>query len=94
MKLEFPGLDAIGGPCYIGTGCFHRRDALCGKKYDETCKVDWKRLNRGKVEETAEVLEETCKVLASCSFEQNTEWGNEVCYTLIFVHMSRNQCPN
>ncbi|KAA3486459.1 cellulose synthase-like protein E1 isoform X3 [Gossypium australe] len=76
--LEFPGLDANGGPCYIGTGCFHRRDALCGKKYNETCKVDWKRLNRREVEENATVLEETCKVLASCSFEQNTQWGNEM----------------
>ncbi|MBA0668633.1 hypothetical protein Goklo_001524, partial [Gossypium klotzschianum] len=77
-KLEFPGLDANGGPCYIGTGCFHRRDALCGKKYDKTCKVGWKRLNRREVEENATVLEETCKVLASCSFEQNTQWGNEM----------------
>ncbi|PPD80508.1 hypothetical protein GOBAR_DD22568 [Gossypium barbadense] len=78
MKLEFPGLDANGGPCYIGTGCFHRRDALCRKKYDKTCKVGWKRLNRREVEEKATVLEETCKVLASCSFEQNTQWGNEM----------------
>ncbi|KAB1995901.1 hypothetical protein ES319_D13G192900v1 [Gossypium barbadense] len=77
-KLEFPGLDANGGPCYIGTGCFHRRDALCRKKYDKTCKVGWKRLNRREVEEKATVLEETCKVLASCSFEQNTQWGNEM----------------
>ncbi|KAL4340603.1 hypothetical protein GQ457_08G005710 [Hibiscus cannabinus] len=77
-KLEFPGFDANGGPCYIGTGCFHRRDALCGKKYDETCKVDWKRLNHRRVEESASVLEATCKVLASCSFEQNSPWGKEM----------------
>nr|KJB82384.1 hypothetical protein B456_013G193300 [Gossypium raimondii] len=72
----------------------HGRDALCGKKYDKTCKVGWKRLNRREVEENATVLEGTCKVLASCSFEQNTQWGNEVCYTLLFVHMSHNLCPN
>ncbi|KAK8507546.1 hypothetical protein V6N12_072801 [Hibiscus sabdariffa] len=77
-KLEFPGFDANGGPCYIGTGCFHRREALCGKKYDETCKVDWKRLNHRRVEESASVLEATCKVLASCSFEQNSPWGKEM----------------
>ncbi|XP_039028210.1 cellulose synthase-like protein E6 [Hibiscus syriacus] len=77
-KVEFPGLDANGGPCYIGTGCFHRREALSGKKYDETCKVDWKRLNHTRVEESTIVVEETCKVLASCSFEQNSPWGKEM----------------
>ncbi|KAK6289067.1 hypothetical protein POUND7_000608 [Theobroma cacao] len=78
QKLEFPGLDANGGPCYIGSGCFHRREALCGKKYDKDCKVDWKRLHERKVKESASVLEETCKVLASCTFEQNTQWGKEM----------------
>ncbi|XVF30803.1 hypothetical protein REPUB_Repub16aG0089700 [Reevesia pubescens] len=77
-KMELPGLDANGGPCYIGTGCFHRRQALCGKKYDENCKVDRKKLNDRKIEESGSVLEETCKVLASCTFEQNTLWGKEV----------------
>ncbi|XVF30802.1 hypothetical protein REPUB_Repub16aG0089600 [Reevesia pubescens] len=77
-KLEFPGLDANGGPCYIGTGCFHRREALSGKKYDKECMVDWKRLNSRKVKESASVLEETCKVLASCTFEHNTLWGKEM----------------
>ncbi|XVF06600.1 hypothetical protein REPUB_Repub06bG0063100 [Reevesia pubescens] len=77
-QVEFQGLDANGGPCYIGSGCFHRREALSGKKYDKDCKIDWKRLNDGKVEESACVLEETCKVLASCTFEQNTLWGKEM----------------
>ncbi|KAK8504571.1 hypothetical protein V6N11_019250 [Hibiscus sabdariffa] len=78
QKLEFRGLDANGGPCYIGTGCFHRREALCGKKYDINYKVDWKKLNQTRVEEHASLLEETCKVLASCSFEHNTAWGKEM----------------
>ncbi|GMI85478.1 cellulose synthase like E1 [Hibiscus trionum] len=62
-KLEFPGFDANGWPCYIGTRCFHRLEAFSGKKYDETCKVDWKRLNHMRVEESASVLEATCKFL-------------------------------
>ncbi|GMI79056.1 cellulose synthase like E1 [Hibiscus trionum] len=78
QKLEVQGFDANGGPCYIGTGCFHRREALCGKKYDRNYKVDWKKLNNTKVEENASLLEETCKVLASCSFEHNTAWGKEM----------------
>ncbi|KAK6289072.1 hypothetical protein POUND7_000613 [Theobroma cacao] len=31
-----------------------------------------------KVQESARVLEDTCKVLASCTYEQNTDWGNEM----------------
>ncbi|OMO55279.1 Cellulose synthase [Corchorus olitorius] len=79
QKLEFYGLDANGGPLYIGSGCFHRREALsAGKKYDQNYKVDWKKLNEKKIEESASVLEETSSVLASCTFEQNTLWGKEM----------------
>ncbi|MBA0803536.1 hypothetical protein Gohar_013737, partial [Gossypium harknessii] len=63
---------------YIGTGCFHRREALCGKQYEKNYKVDWKKLNDTKANESASVLEETCKVLASCTFEHNTPWGKEM----------------
>ncbi|KAK8504576.1 hypothetical protein V6N13_064003 [Hibiscus sabdariffa] len=78
QKLELVGLDANGGPCYIGTGCFHRREALCGKKYEKNYKVDWMKLNQTRAEESASLLEETCKVLASCTFEHNTQWGKEM----------------
>ncbi|XP_044497378.1 cellulose synthase-like protein E1 [Mangifera indica] len=82
MEVEIPGFDSYGGPCYIGTGCFHRRDTLCGKKYSQDCKsTDWIKTvskNDRKVEESAAVLEETCKVLASCCYEENTLWGKEM----------------
>ncbi|XP_031270406.1 cellulose synthase-like protein E1 isoform X2 [Pistacia vera] len=81
-QLELPGIDSNGGPCYIGTGCFHRRETLCGKKYGQDCKTtDWiKTVNNNdrEVEESAVVLEESCKVLASCSYEENTLWGKEM----------------
>ncbi|MFQ6634853.1 hypothetical protein Gotur_011150, partial [Gossypium turneri] len=76
--LEVHGLDANGGPCFIGTGCFHRREALCGKKYEKNFRFDLKKLNNTKVNERASLLEETCKVLASCTFEHNTTWGKEM----------------
>ncbi|GAV86437.1 LOW QUALITY PROTEIN: Cellulose_synt domain-containing protein, partial [Cephalotus follicularis] len=76
---ELEGFDGNGGPSYIGSGCFHRRVALCGENYNRECKVDWKSVNhQGKVEESASVLEETCKVLASCTYEEDTEWGKEM----------------
>ncbi|XP_062160871.1 cellulose synthase-like protein E6 [Alnus glutinosa] len=78
-EVELPGFDGNGGPCYIGTGCFHRRETLCGQKYSKEYKADWKKRNDRKVEESsARVLEETCKVLASCTYENNTQWGKEV----------------
>ena len=97
IKAELPGLDGNGGPCYIGSGCFHRREILCGQKYSKKCKVDWKRLNNREVEESVSVLEETCKVLASCTYEENTQWGKEVSlslslsiYVYIYIHTHRH----
>ena len=37
IKVELTGFDSNGGPCYIGTGCFHKRETLCEKKYDMEC---------------------------------------------------------
>ncbi|GMJ10430.1 cellulose synthase like E1 [Hibiscus trionum] len=86
-QVEFHGLDGYGGPLYIGTGCFHRRDILCGRKFflkecgrkfsresDNGFRVAKDR-ERG---ETADVLEEKSKVFASCAYENNTEWGKEM----------------
>ena len=79
IKVELAGFDSNGGPSYIGTGCFHRRETLCGKKYSEECEREQTmRNNNERIEENASVLEETCKVLASCSYEDYTQWGKEV----------------
>ncbi|XP_041025129.1 cellulose synthase-like protein E6 [Juglans microcarpa x Juglans regia] len=78
-KVDLPGQDGNGGPFYIGSGCFHRRESLCGKKYSEHCKTDLMVWNGIKVEEsTASVLEDTCKILASCTYEEKTLWGKEM----------------
>ncbi|KAK2984236.1 hypothetical protein RJ640_010195, partial [Escallonia rubra] len=76
MEMEMAGLDANGGPFYMGTGCFHRRDILCGKKYSKECKIDWKKQNTdSKVQEDADMLEDTCRVLASCTYEMGLKYG-------------------
>ncbi|XP_024022113.1 cellulose synthase-like protein E6 isoform X1 [Morus notabilis] len=78
MEVVLRGIDGNGGPCYIGTGCFYRRESLSGKKYIEATKVDLKNKNRyRKTEDNADVLEETSKALASCDYEENTHWGKE-----------------
>ena len=87
IKMEMPGFDGNGGPCYIGTGCFHRREALSGKKYNKNFMEDWKRWSNRSVEESTRVLEETSKVLASCNYEENTQWGKEVCVCTIHLNL-------
>ncbi|KAG7988537.1 hypothetical protein I3843_03G191500 [Carya illinoinensis] len=79
-RVEIQGFDGNGGPCFLGTGCFHRRNALCGQKYsDQECKANWKGWSDIKIEECASVLEDTSKVLASCTYEEKyAQWGNEV----------------
>ena len=69
--MEFNGLDGNGGPLYIGTGCFHRRDVICGRKYGEV---------EVEEEEESEYISETemIKALASCTYEENSQWGKQV----------------
>ncbi|XP_021281864.1 cellulose synthase-like protein E6 [Herrania umbratica] len=79
MEVELAGFDGNGGPCYIGTGCVHRRETLCGMKYSKEFKVEWRAMkNVREIKESASVLEENCKALASCTYEENTQWGKEI----------------
>ena len=81
MKWEFPGMDGFGGPMYIGTGCFHRMDTLCGRKFSDQYKNDWKsekENNDQMIEASLHELEENSKALACCTYEENTLWGKEV----------------
>ncbi|KAG8657787.1 hypothetical protein MANES_03G090316v8 [Manihot esculenta] len=77
-NVELHGMDGLGGPLYIGTCCFHRRDVLCGRKFTKGCKFQWKIDDDNKGRKSIQELEEETKPLASCTYEQNTEWGNEV----------------
>ncbi|TXG67985.1 hypothetical protein EZV62_009260 [Acer yangbiense] len=76
-EVEFHGLDGNGGPPYIGTGCFHRRDTLYGRKFDKECTSKWYKENDPESEESLHELEAQLKVLASCTYEENTQWGKE-----------------
>ncbi|RDX61630.1 Cellulose synthase-like protein E1 [Mucuna pruriens] len=83
-ELEFHGMDGLGGPMYIGTGCFHRREILCGRKFNDQYKNDWngyKNIDHMK-EANLHELEEKSKALASCTYEENTLWGKEVTFSL------------
>ncbi|KAB2049523.1 hypothetical protein ES319_A13G182000v1 [Gossypium barbadense] len=76
--LELAGFDGNGGPCYVGTGCVHRRESLSGMKYSEELAVELKAMKYDKkIIGSASFNEEDCKALASCTYEENTPWGKE-----------------
>ncbi|PQM33779.1 hypothetical protein Pyn_26871 [Prunus yedoensis var. nudiflora] len=78
-EVEMHGSDGYEGPLYIGSGCFHRRDTLCGRNFIKGSKSDMKWVISRKREESGiHELEENSKSLASCTFEQDTEWGKEM----------------
>ncbi|KAI6690786.1 hypothetical protein NL676_027614 [Syzygium grande] len=76
-EVEFHGSDGQGGVLYIGSGCFHKRDTLCGKKIGREVKTRWSENSR--IDPNGGIYKpEELKELASCSYEENTEWGREM----------------
>lgn len=82
MKIELAGVGGYDAALYCGTGCFHRRESLCGKVYSEDYKGKWDRDSEKNSDRTVNELEAASKVLASCSYEKNTQWGKEVTLSL------------
>ncbi|XP_073002556.1 cellulose synthase-like protein E6 [Typha latifolia] len=77
FEVDFHGLDGHGGPLYVGSGCYHRRESLCGKKFDPDRKVKF-RVTKRNFQVNTSTLEEKAKTLISCTYEDNTEWGKEM----------------
>lgn len=82
MQVEFHGFDGYEGPLYIGTGCFHRRDTLCGREFSKESRIQWRSENDKHTKESADELVTRVKGLASCAYEDNTQWGKEVSLSL------------
>ena len=67
-------MDGVGGPAYIGTGCFHRREILCGRSFTDDTGI-----TAAKPQERIDEIEEQAKSVASCAYEaSNTQWGREM----------------
>ncbi|XP_006647822.2 cellulose synthase-like protein E2 [Oryza brachyantha] len=75
-ELDHPCLDGWGGMCYYGTGCFHRREALCGQLNSQEYKEDWSMMV-GRTEDANE-LEGMARSLVTCTYEHKTLWGSEM----------------
>jgi len=74
-------MDGVGGPAYIGTGCFHRREILCGRSFTEDYKQDWDDtgITAAKPQQHIDEIEEQAKSVATCAYEaSNTQWGREM----------------
>ncbi|XP_062015526.1 cellulose synthase-like protein E1 isoform X1 [Rosa rugosa] len=78
LKVEFHGLDNYWGTLYVGSGCFHRRETLCGKKFSKVNKSEMIWEDKKGEEIGIHELEESSKSLASCTYEENTQWGKEM----------------
>lgn len=63
---------------YCGTGCFHRRESLCGKVYSKEYRGEFETEAKKNADKTSNELEEASKVLANCSYEKDTQWGKKV----------------
>jgi hypothetical protein len=93
VKVEFHGADGCGGPMYIGTGCFHKRESLCGMKFSGEYRHKWKSENDLFTEGNLQELEQKAKGLASCSYEENTQWGKEVLNTYTTLSLTHTHTP-
>ncbi|KAL7186770.1 hypothetical protein ACSBR2_028486 [Camellia fascicularis] len=76
--IEFAGMDGFNAAFYLGTGCFHRRESLCGLNYSENYGGDLNSVCDIRKDRTIYELEEGSKVLANCSYEAGTQWGKEM----------------
>ncbi|KAE8645906.1 cellulose synthase-like protein E6 isoform X1 [Cucumis sativus] len=79
-EIELAGMDGYGTALYCGTGCFHRREALSGKKYVEDLNgsIHLDVPTEKKVPKPVNELEEACKLLVDCNFENGSQWGREM----------------
>ncbi|KAF3659628.1 Cellulose synthase-like protein E1 [Capsicum annuum] len=77
--IELAGIGGYGAALYCGTGCFHRRESLCGRKFSEDQTIEWTNNKEEKsTDKTAEELEEASEVVANCSYEEGTQWGKQM----------------
>ncbi|XP_057765429.1 cellulose synthase-like protein E6 [Salvia miltiorrhiza] len=76
--IELSGLDGFGVALYVGTGCFHRRESLSGKKFSVNHRIESGDVEDNIKGKSKEELENTAKVLANCSYEKGTSWGKEM----------------
>ncbi|CAM8934803.1 unnamed protein product [Rhodiola kirilowii] len=77
-EIELAGLGGYGAALYCGTGCFHRRESLCGRKFSKDNRLQLKTGNNNITRKSIDELEKAAKVFADCIYEKDSSWGKEV----------------
>ncbi|KAF7142065.1 hypothetical protein RHSIM_Rhsim06G0230800 [Rhododendron simsii] len=77
-KIELAGIDGWDVALFCGTGCFHRRDSLCGLKFSKNYRGELNSQCNITKDSSVHDMEQGSKVLASCSYEKGTQWGKEM----------------
>ncbi|PQQ07349.1 hypothetical protein Pyn_06783 [Prunus yedoensis var. nudiflora] len=96
--LQWQGFDGVGGPCVSGTGYYIKRLSLCSNSIHEDGDPMKLRQSFGPSNEFIKSLQQNKKpdmlihrkkallneaqLLASCAFENGTEWGEEARFRL------------
>ncbi|KAF7113144.1 hypothetical protein RHSIM_RhsimUnG0156500 [Rhododendron simsii] len=87
-KIELSGMDGCDGAPYCGTGCFHRRESLCGVEFSRKYRGELNSLCNTMKDSSVHELEQGSKVLANCSYEKGTQWGKEM--GLVYGYLSED----
>jgi len=77
MQFELAGICGYGAALFCGTGCLHRRESLSGS-YPRDCRVKWESKPKRNHNRTIDEVNEASKALATCTYEEGTQWGKEV----------------
>ncbi|CAJ1971522.1 unnamed protein product [Sphenostylis stenocarpa] len=76
-KVELAGICGYGAALFCGTGCLHRRESLSGSYLrDYRVKRDMKPKRNDN--RTIDEVNEASKALATCTYEEGTQWGKEM----------------
>ncbi|XP_019193725.1 PREDICTED: cellulose synthase-like protein E1 [Ipomoea nil] len=78
IHAEFYGMDGYGGSLYIGSGCFHRRETICGREFSKATRIELQSDAPRRTHQKSQELEERLQELVSCTYEENSQWGYEI----------------
>ncbi|KAH9290258.1 hypothetical protein KI387_034375 [Taxus chinensis] len=79
FDVQFEGFDGTGGPPYVGTGCVHRRDVLCGSEPQQSSlKPSMLSVNLIREKSSPSEMLNEARILAQCTYEKNSFWGKKV----------------
>nr|KYP73481.1 Cellulose synthase-like protein E6 [Cajanus cajan] len=87
-KFELAGISGYGAAMFCGTGCLHRRESLSGA-YLRDYKAKWDFKSKTINNRTVHELNQASKALATCTYEEGTQWGKGRGWKSIYYNPER-----